>query len=68
MVPQGWIHRQVGEVLSDGLGHVGQHPDHDVGGELAWRDVRWTIAGGGRDPVKTCMFLLILIRSLISKR
>lgn len=46
MVSQRRIHRQVGEVLPDGLGHVGDHLDHHVCRELIWRDMRWTVTGG----------------------
>lgn len=44
VVTQSWKHRQVGKVLSNGLGHVGQHVNHHLCGELAWRYMRWTIA------------------------
>lgn len=46
MVTQGRIDCQVGEVLSDGLGHVTDHLDHYICRELIWRDVRWTVTGG----------------------
>lgn len=46
MVSQGRIDCQVGEVLSDGLGHVTDHLDHHICRELIWRDVRWTVTGG----------------------
>lgn len=44
VVPQSRKHGQAGEVLSDGLRHVSQHVNHHLCGELAWRDVRWTVA------------------------
>lgn len=46
MVSQGRIDRQIGEVLSDGLGHVTDHLDHHVCRELIWRDMRWAVTGG----------------------
>lgn len=46
MVTQGRIDCQVGEVVSDGLGHVTDHLDHYICRELIWRDVRWTVTGG----------------------
>lgn len=46
VVSQRRIHRQVGEVLPDGLGHVGNHLDHHVCRELISGDMRWTVTGG----------------------
>lgn len=43
MVPQSGIHRQAGEVEPDGLGHVTDHLDHRVRGELACRHMRRTV-------------------------
>lgn len=43
MVPQCGVNGQVGEVLSDGLGHVSDHLDDRVCGELTWRDVRGAV-------------------------
>lgn len=69
MVSQRRIHRQVGEVLPDGLGHVGHHLDHHVCRELIWRDMRWTVTGGEdkQDPASsnqvTHMFMFISIPS-----
>lgn len=39
---------QVGEVLSDGLGHVTDDLDDYVCRELIWRDVRWAVAERGK--------------------
>lgn len=44
MVTQSWKHRQVGEVPSNGLGHVGEHVNHHLCGELARRYMWWTVA------------------------
>lgn len=46
VVPQGGINHHVGEVFPDGPGHVTDHLDHHVCGELAYRDVRRTVTGG----------------------
>lgn len=45
MVSQGRIDCQVGEMLSDGLGHITDHLDHQVSRKLVCRDMRWTVTG-----------------------
>lgn len=44
MVTEGRVDGEVGEVLPDGLGHVPDHLDHRVCGELTCRDVRRTVS------------------------
>lgn len=43
VVAQGGVDRQVGEEVSDGAGHVPDHLDHRLCGQVFNVDVRWTV-------------------------
>lgn len=57
MISHCWVDCGVGEVLSDGLGHVTDDLDDCVSGELVWRDVGRAVAA--RRGNKTQLFHLI---------